>query len=352
MSVLPLSDSLPIQALASCFRSTAAAYKFYWFLSILQEVERGNHKIRKMDLFAGMIANAWYTINYFKLSFGKLDQLQIAVEEIRLNENINIDENKSVILNILKNSNNPRTSSNLRHFDKEVPHRFLSPWFSNIKGNRKEIYSLSQLFSNECLYALNETDIVINPKWIDYITYNSGVLKHFCYWNLSLYVQRHNPNVPDIPNKLIKPAKRGSLFKHRQFWNNVINQYGPIHCIYTNRILDIDDYAVEHFVPYAFVSHDLIWNLIPADQRFNSVKCDKLPPLDKYFDSYFDIQALAIRTVLERSCDKKFQEDYLTIIPDLISVNTISKESLKERFKNNIQPLVTIANNNGFEFIK
>ncbi|WP_367268579.1 HNH endonuclease domain-containing protein [uncultured Pedobacter sp.] len=36
-------------------------------------------------------------------------------------------------------------------------------------------------------------------------------------------------------------------------------------------------FAVEHFIPYAFVSHDLIWNLIPADPSFNSRKNNKLP---------------------------------------------------------------------------
>ena len=51
----------------------------------------------------------------------------------------------------------------------------------------------------------------------------------------------------------------------------------------------MSDYAVEHFLPYAFVSHDLMWNLIPADRSFNSSKSDKLPPLERYFEPYYDI---------------------------------------------------------------
>jgi 5-methylcytosine-specific restriction endonuclease McrA len=92
-----------------------------------------------------------------------------------------------------------------------------------------------------------------------------------------LYLQKHNPNVPDIPNKLIKPPRRNSLLNQRRFWNRVFDHTGPLECIYTQKKLIDGNFAVEHFVPYAFVSHDLIWNLIPADPSFNSRKNDRLP---------------------------------------------------------------------------
>ncbi|WP_410479158.1 HNH endonuclease domain-containing protein [Pedobacter miscanthi] len=45
----------------------------------------------------------------------------------------------------------------------------------------------------------------------------------------------------------------------------------------------------EHFIPYAFVSHDLIWNLIPADPSFNSPKNDRLPRIEDYFDGFYNL---------------------------------------------------------------
>jgi len=63
--LIPHSDKLPVHLLASCFNNTTATYKFYWFLSILHAVERGETRISKRMLFAGMVANAWYTVNYF-----------------------------------------------------------------------------------------------------------------------------------------------------------------------------------------------------------------------------------------------------------------------------------------------
>ena len=321
-------------------------------MSILEAVEKGHHQIKKQGLFAGMVANAWYTINYFNLSFGKQDRLQRAIKQILSLEHIAIDAKKEQIIETLSRTAKPDTIRHLRYFDGEVPYRFLSPWFSRIKGSKHEIYQLSQDFSNDCLYTLNEHEVIINPKWIAYLTENSGILKAFCYWHLCIYLQKHNPNVPDIANKLFKRPQRSGLLKQRkEFWDIVINKSGPVKCIYTDTYLHLNAYAVEHFVPFAFVSHDLIWNLIPADKRFNSSKSDKLPIMDKHFDAYFELQELAMKTIFDVSPANKLLQDYLTILPDLNALNSLNRDTLKIRFRENIQPLITIAANNGFQYM-
>ena len=129
----------------------------------------------------------------------------------------------------------------------------------------------------------------------------------------------------------------------------VIHINGPQKCIYTQNLLGIKDYAVEHFIPYAFVSHDLIWNLIPADKSFNSTKSDKIPPFEVYFEPYFQLQKLGIQTITDYHPRNRFLEDYLSFIPNLNALQQISEGALRERFKETIQPLVTLAINNGFE---
>ena len=111
---------------------------------------------------------------------------------------------------------------------------------------------------------------------------------------------------------------------------------------------------MEHFVPYAFVSHDLLWNLIPADKSFNSSKCDKLPSMGRHFDPYCDLQLLGIKTVLSNARNKnteKLLQDYLTFIPDLADFVNLDAQVLKAKFKDNVGPLITIAGNNGFEYM-
>jgi hypothetical protein len=345
---LPFSENLPVNRLASVFASTSATYKFYWFLAILELVEEGNTAISKRKIFSRMISNSWYTVNYFHISFGKQDLIQEAVTSILKIENLTINENKSKIIAVLENTINILTIRILNHFDKNVPHWFISPWFS---GNRNSIYLQSQNFDNGCLYSLEKDFININPLWSSYLKSNSKILKDFCYWNLSLFLQKRNPNVPDIPNKLIKSVSRNSLTKQtNEYWKPVFQELGSVECIFTGNKLIFDDkkFALDHFVPHAFVSHDLMWNLIPIDKWFNSSKSDKLPSIDKYFDKFFNLQKTAFEIVKYQNSKNKFLEEYLTILPNLYDLNVFDYK----RYKESIQPLLTIASNNGFFYMK
>ncbi|WP_209563047.1 HNH endonuclease domain-containing protein [Flavobacterium sp. 1355] len=164
-------------------------------------------------------------------------------------------------------------------------------------------------------------------------------------------MQKKNLNVPNISNKISKSVSRNSLFKQtNEYWKLVFNELGTIECIFTNNRLVFDEkkYALDHFVPHAFVSHDLIWNLIPIDKTFNSSKRDKLPLLNKYFDKFYNLQKTAFEIVKNHNSKNKYLEEYLTIFPDL----EVNSEFDYLRYKETIQPLITIASNNGFSYMK
>lgn len=343
MLQIPNNEKLPISKLAACFNNTTTTYKYYWFLSILEQIELGKHEIKKRELFEGMIAQAWYTVHYFHISLGKQDKLQEAIQAIRVIENIKINEDRSIIKSKLAQSDNSNTLKLLKHFDANVPHWFLSPWFPGCPA--KKIYEYSREISSLSIYSLYGDKIYINEDWLPYLINNIGILKSFCYWELANFLQKRNPSVPDITGKLIKPAKRNQLKKQRQFWDAVISEVGELNCIYDKGPLLIGLYDLDHFVPYSFVSHDLIWNLIPADPRSNNKKRDKLPPLDIYFESFYSMQNTAVEIMLERQPRNKVLEDYLSIFPDLNNSFT------KDRFRSIIEPLVQIASTNGFEFL-
>jgi len=343
MTILPQDHKVNVSLLSSVFKNTSATYKFYWFLSIIECIEEGKDEIEKRELFARMISNSWYTVNYFHISFGKQDKIQDAVEKIKALQNFALDEKKNVLLTNLLNSTNKDITKQLNHFNANVPYKFLSPWLGT--HCEKDMYRMSQENYNLPPYALYSDRILIQPAWKDYFHKNSGLLKDFCFWNLTLFLQARNPNVPNIPNKLKRPGTRGSLLKHKKdFWDIVMSETGPINCIYTQKQLNIGEYAVEHFIPFQFVSHDLMWNLFPADPSFNSSKGDKLPPLDHYFDEFYQLQKEAIRIIKKRNDKNTFLEDYITLFHGL----NISKDKYREH----IEPLITIAHNNGFQFMK
>jgi hypothetical protein len=100
---------------------------------------------------------------------------------------------------------------------------------------------------------------------------------------------------------------------------------------------------VEHFVPYQFVAHDLMWNLLPADPAFNSRKGDKLPPLDRYFDAFYAVQREALQVIGTTRPRSPFLEDYLMAFRTL--------DVSREQYRACIEPMVTIAHNNGFQYL-
>ncbi|BDU25214.1 hypothetical protein FLGSB24_19580 [Flavobacterium sp. GSB-24] len=345
---LPYDQNLPVNKLASVFANTSATYKFYWFLAILELVEQDHTYIPKRMLFARMISSSWYTVNYFHVSFGKQDLIQESVMAILRIEGLRVNENKNVINTVLENTPSLETIKILNHFDKNVPHWFISSWFP---GNRNNIYSLSQDFEHGCIYRLEKDAIEINPLWISYLKSNSKILRDFCYWNLSLFLQKRNPNVPDISNKISRALSRNSLMKQtNEYWKLVFAELGAVECIFTNKRLVFQEkkFALDHFIPHAFVSHDLIWNLIPIDKIFNSSKGDKLPLIEKHFDDFFNLQKLAYEIVKSHNAKNKYLEDYLTIFPDLQQDTGLDYL----RYKQAVQPLVTIAGNNGFLYMK
>ena len=349
--ILPQNSNIQTNKLSSVFNNTTASYKFYWFISLLQLfAERGDRHIPIRDILVRMICNAWYPINYFKLNFGYSDKLDQNIDTIQSVLNIPIDVSLSDLYDILQTSTDPFVNSLILHFDQHVPFRFLSPW---IKGSKREVVEQSQFFKDDCLYSLNTNNkkyIEINPHWVGYLTTNNKILLDFSYWNLLQYLQTRNPNVPNIGNKLIKPITRGSLNKQRDFWNLVLGETGSLKCIYTGKSLQARDFDVEHFIPWSFVSHDQMWNLIPADRSVNCSKSNKLPPLERYFDSFVKMQYDAVNTVFKKNPNMKLLEDYMILGSGINDIVQKPYLEFKDKYYKVLSPLIQIASNSGFEF--
>ena len=345
---LPPNPKLSISALSRIFSNTTATYKFYWFVAMLDIVvkERRN-SISFWEILAGMVAESWYPIHYFRLSFGKSDSLYTQSLALQQELNIPIDASKDKIKRILlDNLNDNRIKGLLRVFSLNVPYRFLSPWISYTTD--QDVEYRSQKFESNCLYALHDESVEVNPVWIDYLTEHYGILHDFSYWNLTLFLQKRNPNVPDVPSKLIKPIQRDSLTRQRKFWDTFINSVGSINCIYTGKLLFPKQYDLDHFVPWSFVSHNLLWNLIPADSSVNSSKSNNLPSLDVYLEPYAKLHREALKTLYPMKPNDKLFEDYLMVydsIPDLLH---LSAEDFCTVFRKTFAPMVQIAENMGF----
>ncbi len=337
MTDLPIHKKLDTGALSQCFKNTSTPYKFYWFLSILDFVEKGQNEIQKKELFAGLLANAWYVVNYYKISFGTQDQIISKIQEIKGVENLNIDQKKEIVFKRLATSKKRITIEGLFHFNKQVPYRFLSPWIGDASSEKRVMES--SLILNKTPYQLYPNKIVLYPMWVEYFKANLQILRAFCNWHLTTYLQKKNPNTPNIGSKLFRPERKGLTKIKRDIWDPIIDQNNGFTCLYTGRTLAKDNYELDHFIPFAWVSHDLIWNLVPADSSTNNIKRDKIPELDMFIEGFYERQNQALATAKLRNLDKYLGE-YISVFHSLdISIN---------QFRNILFPIIETALLNGF----
>ena len=344
---LPQNNRLPIPCLAGIFSNTTATYKFYWFVAMLDIlVKERKKRMSFWEIIAGMVSESWYPIHYFKLSFGKSDSLFKQSLDIQQEFQITIESDKEKTKKFLLEHLGD-TKRFLRVFSVNVPYRFLSPWIKYT--NDEDVIGKSQNFENQSLYAIFGDEIVINEIWIDYLTENYTILRDFAFWNLTQFIQKRNPNVPDVSSKLIKPIQRDSLTKQHKFWDTYIEIVGSMNCIYTGKQILARQYDLDHFVPWSFVSHNLLWNLVPADSSINSSKSNNLPPLEVYLKPFANVQQKALKTLFARNPNNSILEDYLMVYDSISDLTELSESDFYNVFRKTFSPMVQIAENMGFK---
>lgn len=98
------------------------------------------------------------------------------------------------------------------------------------------------------------------------------------------YLQRRNPTIPGIPNKISAPEKR-KLEEANRFWRAVVDRAEITDC-YTGKVFNKDSFEqlgqleIDHFIPWSFIASDEIWNLTPTFKRVNINKSNDLPDMD------------------------------------------------------------------------
>jgi hypothetical protein len=350
---LPQSNTLTTRHLNRVFDKTVATYKYYWFLGILDLfVKQGKTRINVWEIMISMVANAWYPINYFRLSFGKSESLYETILKLQKENDIPINLGVRELTDLLQTlTQRTDIRKQLNFLQMNVPFRFLRPWIDT--SDDREMVKRSQTFENGCLYKLEKENgslwIELNPIWFTYLQENYDILTSFAYWGLTNFLQVRNPNVPNIPSKLIKKEERNSLSPQHKFWDTAISNGLEVRCLYTNKLLEVKEYDLDHFIPWSFVSHDLLWNLMPADSSINSSKSNKLPDLELYLPKLAEAHQVALRINIEKGKQDKLLEDYLSLGHTPQDIAMMDREHLLDCFFQTFTPMNQIALNMGFE---
>jgi hypothetical protein len=371
-SRLPDGDGLNIAALVGLFRHTTNSYKFVFFLALLDLLQRHRFDAARPYTYAEitveMLALAWFAHTYFKLSFGaqdtiakKLDALDLALGE---SQNLAAHDRRS--LRAALAASDLKDAARLMDF---VPYRllipFLEPQLCGIdKGawmvfeNSMPAITNAHFLTARPLYRFDSDDyrrcsgIILHPDWVTYLETHYPIIQGWAAWHWLQYMQRRNPATPAIASKLFPPAKRDTLARQTKYWRAILGHPGrpQLRCIYSGEILTAEGFALDHYLPWSFVAHDQLWNLVPAPAVVNSAKSNRLPSED-YFRGFVNLQhqgLLIARQTLSEGQFGKLTEDYLADLhlPTLEAL--LDPERLTRAYEQTIGPLITLATNQGF----
>ncbi|MCP4216136.1 MAG: HNH endonuclease, partial [bacterium] len=212
----------------------------------------------------------------------------------------------------------------------------------------KAIEELSRSSTN-ALYRIDSEaqKVVINREWFEYIYGNQIIINGWYYFKLISFLQQRNPNIPSIPFKLDVPRER-NLGGARKFWHKVM-KVCPVEDIYTGRRIEPKSFSIDHFIPWSFVLHDQLWNLVPTSKSVNSSKNDRLPDMDRYLDKFCDLHFAAYRAAFDNGISMRLLEDYIEVLRDISFSRDVGSVEFKGRLKESIRPLFQLASNQGYQ---
>ncbi|MHB8032539.1 HNH endonuclease [Clostridium botulinum] len=310
-----------------------------------------------------MIVAAWYPIMQYKLSFGVFDNLKRPINYVALKYGFASNCDESELLKFLCENEDDELKKMMRNLTCMVPYRLLSSFFTEyLKGKNKssknKIIEKLSLESDTCFYKIikeGKNKILINEYWAQYLNENYRVIKSWIYYKLVCFLQKRNPNVPAIAFKLEAPKNR-DLSSATKIWKEIIVSKGAKD-IYIGKDFTKENYeiygglSIDYFIPWSFVLHDEMWNLVPTFKNINSSKSDKLLNYNRYIDDFCDMQYIAVTYILEKR-KKNDLESYI----DALKIENFQeylkykpKKDFAKKLKQCISPLYQIAKNQGFE---
>lgn len=370
---LPTSTEVNVAALSRLLSDTTNAYKYIFFLSILDLIKRDGFshptRIQFRELVAEMLANAWYPHTYFRLSFGTQDKIAQRLESLELDfrsSSLKItDSDKKALREEISNKDLDETIRSLLRY---VPFRLLVPFLENelkkvpnrTKGNNldraipgiaaavfdelKPLYRFNSDSYNEC------SSLILHPDWITYLERHYSIVRGWASWNWLNYMQKRNPSTPGIVCKLFAPTKRESLVKQTNYWKMVLGST-DFHCIYSGNKIEAERFSLDHYLPWSFVAHDQLWNLIPTLPEINSSKSNDLPS-PQLFDKFVAAQHQGLVLCEQKMPYREWSRKTEVYIEDLHikeQSDLLDLSKLRAAYLGVIPSLISLAENQGFK---
>lgn len=370
---LKYKNDLNIDSFIHMLDDTTECYKFYWLDALLKLFSLGKTEIVFDELINQMIADAWYSVVEYHLHLGPknasgkiMNSLERAVIKLSQLTNIPNDADRDTIILAVK-ENDRELHGEKDQLTKNVPYRMLSPFMHEVKGNdriwdqkKRLIAYIEQLNKKECIpYQITngaglKKRVVINEEWQNFFMDNFVTISGWIEVKKVRYLQGRNPGVPGIIYKLVPENNKQRKLRYvRNLWNTII-ETKPVYDIYSEKLLGLNDFDIDHFVPWSFVANDELWNLLPMDSSLNSSKSNNLPQW-KYFELFAKNQYMMYESAKssEKIMDKfkKCQRDNL-VMPwsmEELYIAENDREAFIKVLEEKLHPVYDSARIQGYE---
>ena len=332
---LPQSDNLAIDSLSGLFADMSESYKIFWFNGILDGVNKGNNIQTFEQIINHMVVDAWYMVTEYHLNLGPSDALEKLIHMLQQDTGLPSNAKPRDILLALEENNNREIKRMKSRLTENVPYRLQAPFMKDFSKER----------------GLSGT-LEISPEWMDYLYTNYAIISGWVELKMIQYLQRRNPNVPGLADKIRAPEVR-KLRKAISFWKAVV-EITPIRNIYADGLMTTEDLSLDHFVPWSFVAHDELWNLVPTTKAINSSKSNDLPNWDLFFPRLCQVEYSAYQAIwqnehihrLFENCSKEHVNSNEAMMG--LYQRNIPEADYRIHLDNLLRPTYQAAKNQGF----
>ncbi len=333
-----MTSAVDTGPLAGAFRDMTASYKAFWFLALVEAVRERSLRspvgrfVSFDEMASRMMDIAFWPAVTYRLSFGSQDQIHRKLAGLR-----DDDGNE-----VKPTFDRERGKGILRY----VPDKFLEPWLKAAGQSGRE--GALELFATPGAvpYRIGKAGIEVDRLWFEHVADNLGVMRALGERELIRILQSRNPTVPGIPEKIGPPDRGGGLGGKRKFWISAIESENP-ECFYSGRALQGRDFSLDHFVPWSFVAHDRIWNLVPMATPLNASKGVRLPDeglVGKMGRTHLALVRKA-RLIDRRDVDKVLGEYEADLQVDL---QGLPDSDFLAAHRDAVMPLMALARRSGF----
>lgn len=311
-------NKLDIEGFSNMMKDPSYCYKFYWLEAIVNLISEGKKETTFNDLIDEMIANAWYSVREFHIHLSGVvagevrDGLERAINKLAELSDLKSNASKVEIKNAIKEYDN-QLKADKKQLTNMVPYRALAGFFTKHDKDVKwdsivRLVAYIQAFDQsqaKLPYVLGDStglnrEVIFSLDWMHMIQDNTVAILGWIQYEKVKWLQSNNPEVPGLVYKLAPMnEKMRKLANVRNLWKGVMT-FHEMRDVFTYETIDISEFDIDHFVPWSFVMNDELWNLMPMDSSLNSIKSNKLPRWEPFFERFADNQYMMYEEIYSK----------------------------------------------------